>query len=221
MRRARFDFLRVLMHVACLLPLAALIYDAALEQLTANPIQDVTSRTGRTALVLLVASLMCTPANTVFGFRRALNVRRAIGLYAFLYAGLHLLTFAVLDYGLDLGLIGQQISEKRYVLAGLTAFVILLPIALTSTRGWMKRLGRRWKLLHRFVYPAAILAIVHFIWLVKADISEPLRFGIVIAVMLALRIPRVRKTAADVHSRLTGRARSPHSKSGSRVIALN
>ncbi|HLF27437.1 MAG TPA: protein-methionine-sulfoxide reductase heme-binding subunit MsrQ [Anaerolineae bacterium] len=198
------DWLRLLAHSGSLAPLALLLWDIALDQLSFNPIQDITFRTGRTALVLLVLSLVCTPANTVFGFRRALTVRRALGLYACLYAGLHFLTFTVLDYGLDLELIGETIAEKRYVLVGLAAFLILLPMALTSTTGWMRRLGQRWKLLHKLVYLAAPLAVVHFLWLVKADIREPLNFGAVVALLLTLRIPRVRKALVRLRTRLKG-----------------
>jgi len=202
MRRIKFDWLRIVFHVAALAPLALLIWDGANDLLSVNPIQDITLRTGRTALTLLVLSLACTPANTVLGFKRALKVRRALGLYAFMYAGLHFLTFVYLDYNLDLGLIGQELSEKRYVLVGFAAFMILLPMAITSTKGWMKRLGKRWKALHRLVYLAALLAIVHFVWLVKSDISEPVRFGIVVVLLLALRIPAIRGAAGKLRHRI-------------------
>ncbi len=204
MYRVKFDWLRILTHAAALAPLAVLLWDVFQNNLSVNPIQDITSRTGRTALVLLVLSLACTPAHTVFGFKRALNVRRALGLYAFLYVGLHVFTFFFIDFGLDLQLIGEAIAEKRFVLAGFAAFLILLPMAITSTRGWMKRLGKRWKALHRWVYLAAALAVVHFIWLVKSDVSEPARFGIVVALLLSLRVPAVRKAISGWRNRLTG-----------------
>lgn len=214
MRRTKFDWLRILVHIAALTPLVVLIWDSANDLLSVNPVQDITLRTGRTALVLLVLSLSCTPAHTVFGFKRALKVRRALGLYAFMYAGLHFLTFVYLDYNLDLELIGQELSEKRYVLIGFAAFMILLPMAITSTKGWMKRMGKRWKALHRLVYLAALLAVVHFVWLVKSDISEPVRFGIVVLLLLALRIPAVRGAAGNLRHRIkalrkNARAASP------------
>jgi len=218
MARMKLDWLRILTHAASLTPLAVLVWDAFQNNLSVNPIQDVTSRTGRTALVLLLLSLACTPLHTVFGFKRALNVRRALGLYAFLYVGLHVLTFVYLDFGLDLQLIGEAIAEKRYILAGLAAFVILLPLAITSTRGWMKRLGKRWKVLHRWVYLAAALAVVHFTWLVKSDISEPVRFGIVVALLLSLRVPAVRKAISGWRSRLTGYFRNLRSPRVSEAI---
>jgi sulfoxide reductase heme-binding subunit YedZ len=157
----------------------------------------------------------------VFGFKRALTVRRALGLYAFMYAGLHFLTFVVLDYGLDLGLIGDTIAEKRYVLIGLAAFLLLLPMALTSTKGWMKRMGRNWKTLHRFVYLAGVLAVVHFVWLVKSDITEPVRFGIVVLVLLGLRIPIVRKTISNTRNRLTGLIGGARSKRQTLQVSHN
>ncbi len=208
MRRFKFDWLRIAVHAGALAPLALLIWDAANGLLSVNPIQDVTLRTGRTALTLLVISLACTPANTVFGFKQALKVRRALGVYAFMYAGLHFLTFVYLDFGLDLELIGQAIGEKRFVLVGFAAFLILLPLAITSTKGWKKRMGRRWKALHRLVYLAALLAVAHFIWLVKSDISEPVRFGIVVVTLLALRIPAIRGRASRLRDRLRALRRS-------------
>jgi len=208
MRGIKIEWLRVAVHAGALLPLALLIWDASQNALSVNPIQDVTFRTGRTALALLVLTLACTPLNTLFGFKKALAVRRALGLYAFAYAGLHLFTFVYLDYGLDLELIAQTIAEKRYVVVGFAAFLILLPLALTSTKGWQKRLGRRWKRLHRLTYLAGVLAVIHFVWLVKSDITEPVRFGLVVALLLALRIPIVRKTISGARARATGSIRS-------------
>jgi sulfoxide reductase heme-binding subunit YedZ len=215
MPHIKFDWLRLLAHAGALVPLATLVFDAVTDRLSVNPIQDITFRTGRSALVLLVLSLACTPANTVLGLKRALSVRRALGVYACLYAGLHFLTFVYLDYGLDLELIGQTIAEKRYVLVGFAAFLILLPMALTSTKGWMKRLGKRWKVLHRGVYLAAPLAVIHFVWLVKSDISEPARFGIVVLVLLGLRVPFVRRAASGLRNRVAGALKTARARRAS------
>src|SRR5919205_3482280 len=173
----RRNWLRVLTHAGAWIPLAVLIWDGVHDRLTVNPIQEISFRTGKTALVLLILCLACTPLNTLFGMKQVLPLRRPLGLYAFMYACLHLFTFAVVDYGLDAGLIKQAIVEKRYVLVGFAAFLLLMPLAMTSTQGWMRRLGKRWKVLHRLVYLAAPLVIVHFVWLVKADIREPLLYG--------------------------------------------
>ncbi len=195
-RRGGWTWLQVAAHVAALIPLIWLLWDVWQGNLSANPIADITSRTGKTALVLLVLSLAVTPANTVFGWRRLIPLRRPLGVYAFVYALLHFLTFTVLDYGLDPLLLQEAILEKKYALVGFSAFLILLPLALTSTRGSMKRLGKRWKQLHKLVYLAAVLVVVHFVWLVKADIAEPVAWGCVIALLLALRIPAIRRAVS-------------------------
>jgi len=192
-------------HIACWLPLAVLVFDFSQGQLSVNPIQDITLRTGKFALLILTLSLACTPVNTVFGFRQVIPLRKWLGLYAFLYAGLHFLTFAVLDYGLDWGLIQQAIVEKRYVLAGFAALLILVPLALTSTKGWMRRLGKAWKRLHRFVYLAGVLVIFHYVWLVKTDVREPVLWGAFLALLLILRIPRVRSAVVAARFRIRSR----------------
>ena len=119
-------------------------------------------------------------------------------LYAFLYAVVHLFIFAGLDYGFDLALIGETIVEKPFVLVGFTAWLILLPLAITSTKGWMRRLGKNWKRLHYGVYLAAALVMVQFVWLVKADIRRPLLYGAVVALLLVLRLPPVRRWLAKL-----------------------
>ena len=199
-RKLRKNWLRILVHSGALLPLAVLAWDYWQGGLSVNPIQDVTLRTGKYALVLLVLSLACTPINTVFGYKPVLRLRRPLGLYAFMYVGLHLLIFVGLDYGFDPALIREAILEKRYALVGFTAFLILLPLAVTSTKGWMRRLGRLWKRLHRWVYLAALMAVLHFVWLVKSDIREPLLYGAVVVLLLVLRIPRVRHAVSHFRS---------------------
>jgi sulfoxide reductase heme-binding subunit YedZ len=182
---------QILTHVAALLPLVLLVWDYWQGRLIIDPVKEITTRTGKTALILLILSLACTPIRTIFGFKwvkHALRVRRALGLYAFMYAGLHFLTFVGLDYGFDFDLIAQDILDQRYVLVGLAAGLLLLPLAITSTKGWQRRLGKNWKRLHRLVYLAGILAIVHFVWLAK-DNREPLRYGAVVALLLFMRIP--------------------------------
>ena len=197
----RRNWLQVLTHVGAWVPLVVLIWDGTHDRLTVNPIQEISFRTGKIALTLLVLSLACTPVNTLFGLRQVLPLRRPLGLYAFMYACLHLLNFAVVDYGLDADLIKQAIVEKRYVLVGFAAFLLLTPLALTSTKGWMRRLGKRWKVLHRLVSLAALLVIVHFVWLVKADIREPLLYGTFVALLLLLRIPPIRRTLTALRYR--------------------
>jgi sulfoxide reductase heme-binding subunit YedZ len=197
MYRLKFTPFQLAVHAAALAPLAVLVVAALTGNLSVNPIQDATFRTGKTALVLLVASLACTPANTAFGFRPALKVRRALGLYAFLYAAIHFAIFIGLDYGFDLRLVALELAEKRYILVGAAALLILLPLAVTSTKGWQRRLGKTWKKLHRWVYLAGVLVIFHYIWVQKSDIREPILWGIILGVLLLLRVPAIRKRAAS------------------------
>ena len=192
----RKNWLRFLVHAGALLPLAVLLWDYWQGGLSVNPIQDVTLRTGKYALVLLVLSLACTPINLVFGYKPVLRVRRALGLYAFMYVALHLLIFVGLDYGFDPALIREAILEKRYALVGFTAFLILLPLAITSTKGWMRRLGMLWKRLHRWVYLAALLAGM----IGSEEDGAKLMYGAVVVILLVLRIPRVRRSVSHFRS---------------------
>jgi sulfoxide reductase heme-binding subunit YedZ len=155
-----------------------------------------------------VLSLAATPMNTLFGFRQAIKVRRALGLYAFLYASLHVIVFFYVDYALDFALILQDVGSKRYVIIGAATFLVLLPLALTSTRGWMKRLGKNWKRLHKLVYLAGVLAVVHYVWLVKSDIREPLAFGLAVGLLLLARVPSVRRPLSNLHMQMRGRLRN-------------
>lgn len=159
-----------------------------------DPIAETTSRTGSAAILLLVLSLACTPINTVFGFRPVLTARKPLGLYAFLYASLHLLNFIGLDYGFDYqAFFADALLQKRFMIVGFAAFLILLPLAITSTKGWMKRLGRDWKRLHQLVYAAAIFAVLHYLWLVKIDITWPVIYGAILTILLVLRLPVIRR----------------------------
>ena len=189
------------MHLGALAPLALLIWDGLHNNLTVNPIQAITLRTGRAALVLLLLSLACTPVSTIFGFRQALRWRRPLGMYAFLYVSLHFLTFAVLDYGLDLSLLGQAVFEKWYALVGLAAGLLLVPLAITATRGWMRRLGKNWKRLHRLVYLAAALAVLHWVLLVKSDTRLPLSYGAILILLLMVRTRPVKHAIGSLRQR--------------------
>lgn len=191
-----------LVHLGSLFPLAWMVYDIIAGNLTINPIQDLTFRTGKAALVLLVLSLAATPVNTVFGFKPALKVRRALGLYGFMYVVIHFFIFIGLDYGFNLNLLKGAIFEKRFALVGFAALLLLTPLAITSTKGWMKRLGKNWKRLHRLVYLVGILAVVHYVWLVKSDIREPLAYGAAVGLLLLLRIPAVRRRMSNLRIRV-------------------
>lgn len=194
----RFTKFQAAVHIGAWVPLIWLIINWSQDNLTFNPIQALELRTGKFALVLLILALACTPLNTVFGFRQALKVRRALGLYAFFYASIHFVIFIGLDYQFDLVLLQEAIFEKKYAFVGFAAGLILLSLAITSTRGWMKRLGKIWARLHRLVYLAGILVIVHYVWLVKSDIRIPLLYGALVLVLLILRISFVRRTVSQI-----------------------
>jgi methionine sulfoxide reductase heme-binding subunit len=190
----RFSRLQLITHLGALFPLAWLAWDYLQGNFSVNPIQDLTLRTGKAALLLLVLSLACTPANILLGWRQAISIRRALGLYAAFYASIHFLIFIGLDYGFNWGLILLEVVDKPYVWVGLSALTVLLLLAITSTRGWKVRLGKNWKRLHRLVYLAAILVIVHFAWVKKGDILalqgdilQPLAFGGLVGFLLLVR----------------------------------
>jgi sulfoxide reductase heme-binding subunit YedZ len=190
---SRWRWIPALVHTAALAPLIVLLYDWTAGRLSFNPIRDITLRTGRYALVLLILSLACTPVYLVSRFRPILRARRALGLYAFMYAGLHLLTFVGLDFGFNPGFISEEIAQRPFVQVGLLSFLILLALAITSSRYWIRRLGKTWKRLHRLVYLAALLAVIHFVLVVKGDFRRPLMYGIFLGLLLLARIPAVRK----------------------------
>jgi sulfoxide reductase heme-binding subunit YedZ len=182
--------------VAALVPALVLARDAAVGALGANPVETVTHRTGLTALTLLVASLSVTPARQLLRMGALIQLRRILGVFAFCYASLHFLTYAVdqtylSGLGLSPSAIIEDIRERPYITVGFATFVLLIPLAVTSTKGWVKRLGgKRWQRLHRLVYVAAITAVVHFLWLVKADLLLPGVYGVVVAALLAFRVVR-------------------------------
>jgi len=170
-----------------LLPLAWLALGAARDTLGANPVETITHTTGGWALRLLLATLAITPLRRYAGWSFVAPWRRSLGLLAFGYAVLHFATFLALDLGFDLSVLGEEVAERPYVTLGFTALLLLTPLAVTSTRGWQRRLGRRWLTLHRLVYAAAVLAVLHFVWLVKADLAEPLVYAAVLALLLGAR----------------------------------
>jgi sulfoxide reductase heme-binding subunit YedZ len=176
-------------------PLAGLGAAAALDRLGANPVETVTHVTGDWALRFLWLSLAVTPARRWLGWSALAPHRRTLGLLAFGYAVLHFATFLTLDLGFDWSLLGEELAERPYITAGFTGLVLLTPLAATSTRASMRRLGRRWVKLHRLVYVAAVAASVHYWWLVKADVREPLVYAAVLGLLLLARwVPAPRRT---------------------------
>jgi len=183
--------LKPLVWVLCLAPLAALAWRGWTGRLTANPVEFLTHRTGFWALVLLTGSLAVTPLRRLTGWNWLTRLRRLIGLFAFFYATLHFAIWLAVDRFFAWGDILADLLDRPYITAGFVAFALLVPLALTSTRGSIRRLGHRWALLHRLVYLAAPAALLHFFWKrsAKLDLFEPLVFTLVVAVLLALRVP--------------------------------
>ena len=188
----------VILNVLALMPVGWMAWDAATGNLSADPIREVQLRTGIYAIILLVISLACSPLYHLLGFGWLPPARRIAGLYAFGYAALHLLNFVGLDYGFNLNYLSMGILDKRYVIAGLLAFLLLIPAVVTSTRGWRRRLGKSWKYWHYPIYLAALLAVVHFIWQAKIVIGLPLVFSALIVFLLLLRLPFISRFLSAV-----------------------
>ena len=174
---------------ACLIPLGLLVWRGYTDSLTANPIEYITHRTGDWTLRFLLIALAITPLRRLTGWAALASFRRMFGLFAFFYVMLHFSTYLVLDFFFRFDLIVDDIVERRYVTAGFTGFVLLIPLALTSTKGMIRRLGgQRWRRLHRLVYVAAAAGVVHYLWLVKVDALPPLVYGAILAALLGVRV---------------------------------
>ncbi len=210
MSKLRYTPLQVIIHLGAWFPLARLLFDLAAGNLSPNPIQDFEQRSGRAAVTLLFLSLACTPLNSLTGWHELLLRRRALGLHAFLYAAIHVAVFLGLDYGLNWRLILEAVLEKRFILVGAAAFLLLIPLAATSFDYWIKRLRKNWKRLHRIVYLIGVLASLHFAWARKGDlfrlqgdVLQPFIYGVILLLLLVLRIGAVRKVIASWRNRLT------------------
>lgn len=196
------DFSRILqiaVHLGGILPAVILLFSFFAGDLTANPIQALEQRTGIIALNFLLLSLACTPVSIITGYKKIVARKKALGNYAFLYASIHFLIFIGLDYGFDLQLTLTDVGTKKFILFGLTALLLLLPLAVTSLNYWKKKLGPRWKTLHKLVYIISPIVTIHFLLSLKGDISQlqgnivkPLVYGGVILFLLLTRIPFVK-----------------------------
>jgi methionine sulfoxide reductase heme-binding subunit len=175
--------------LACLLPLARLGWKAYMGLLGANPIEVITHSTGDWTLLFLLITLAVTPLRRLSGQPWLIRYRRMFGLFAFFYVTLHFLTYIWLDKFFNVQDMLADIAKRKFITVGFTGFVLLIPLALTSTSGWIRRLGgKRWQALHRLIYAAAICGVIHYLWLVKADIRKPLQYGTVLAVLLGYRL---------------------------------
>lgn len=181
---------KALVFAACLVPLASLTFEALGGDLGANPIETITHTTGDWTLRLLLVTLTMTPLRELSGWSWPVRLRRMFGLFAFFYACLHLMTYVWFDKFFMWGEMAHDIVKHPYITVGMAAFALLVPLAATSTNAMMRRLGRRWKSLHRMVYAIGILGVLHYLWLVKADIRQPLIYGALLGLLLGYRLWR-------------------------------
>ena len=186
-RPRRFDPFGAVLFLACLVPLALIVAKLLRDELGANPIEKVELETGRWALRFLAITLAITPIRRISGANKLAKYRRMLGLFTFSYATIHLLTYVGLDMVFDVSDIVEDVAEHLYVTVGLLTWLILLPLAITSTRGWQRRLGARWQRLHRLTYVAAVTGTVHYLWAVKKDTFLPLVYLTIFIVLLGWR----------------------------------
>lgn len=230
MKKAKFRFgwLQIITHVGAWIPLFVLVWDYFNDNLTFNPIQKATQRTGDTAILLLILSLACTPLNTLTRYAPLIKIRRPLGLYGFMYAAVHLFIFIGVDYGFQWNFVLMDLADKRYILVGLAAFILLLALAFTSPRYWVVRLGKNWKRLHRLVYLINILVVIHFAWVIKGDvlalqgdILRPILAGAAVTLLLVARIPVVRRKLASWGQRVRpGLRLGKQPETGSRRVVI-
>jgi sulfoxide reductase heme-binding subunit YedZ len=188
-KKSPLPWLKPAVLTGSLVPLAAILIRAWSDNLSPDPIAQALNQLGLIALVFLVAALGCTPLKAMFGWTWPMRIRRMLGLLAFFYALLHVITYTVLDRGLDWHAIVDDIIKRKFIFFGFSTFVLLIPLAATSTNSALRRLGYvRWKQLHRLAYLAPALAVLHFIWRVKLDVREPVAYGLVLAALLSVRL---------------------------------
>ncbi len=178
-----------ILFVLCLGPLAWLVWDGVTDNLGANPVETVRRYTGYWTLRFVLITLAVTPLRRLTGWHIVIRVRRMLGLFAFFYACLHFVSYIWLDQYFMWDAIIEDILDRPYITVGVASFLLLIPLAITSTNGMVRRLGgRRWQRLHRLVYVIAVLGVIHFLWLVKSDISEPVIYGAILALLLGFRL---------------------------------
>ena len=177
-----------LVFLLALVPLAGLIFIVLTGRTSANPAEDILLTTGIWALRFLLATLTITPLRRLTGWNVLIQYRRMLGLFTFFYATVHLVSYIAFDRFFAFDEILADIAKRPFITAGMAAFVLMLPLAVTSTKGWIRRLGRRWQALHRIIYLCAMVACLHFIWKVKVVIGEPVYYAAILGVLLAFRL---------------------------------
>jgi sulfoxide reductase heme-binding subunit YedZ len=181
-------YLKPVLFLACLVPLARLVWRGLHAGLGANPIEAITHSTGDWTLTFLLVTLSITPLRKLTRQYWLISWRRMLGLYAFFYGTLHLMTYVWLDKFFDVHEMLKDIAKRKFITAGMTAFVLMIPLALTSTKWAIRKLGKRWQMLHRLIYFSAAAGVIHYIWLVKADLKKPLEYAAVLGVLLLYRL---------------------------------
>lgn len=180
---------KAVIFLACLIPLGILMWETLHGELTANPIEFVTHATGDWTLRFLILTLCVTPLRKILGLPELIRFRRMLGLFAFFYAFLHFSMWIGVDKFFDWSEMIKDVEKRRFITVGFTGFVLLIPLAWTSTAGWIRRLGgKRWQMLHRAIYLSAIAGVIHYYWLVKSDEHKPLQYAAVVGVLLAWRL---------------------------------
>lgn len=198
----RLKLLKVVTFVLCLVPLGSLIFRTVTDQLSANPLDDITDVTGTWTLRFVMITLAVTPLRHLTGWNSLIRFRRMVGLFAFFHGFLHFMTYVVFDHFFDVQEILADIPKRPFITIGFTGFVLMIPLAVTSTKKWIARLGgRRWQWLHRLIYVTGICGVVHYLWLVKADIQRPLIYGGILAILLGFRVLRHFGVPATSHRR--------------------
>lgn len=197
--------IKPLVFVGCLGPLAWLVYNAFWGDLGVNPVETITNQTGIWTLRLVAVTLAMTPIRWLTGWNPIIQLRRPLGLFAFFYGVLHFMTYFVLDHSLMFDGLWEDIVKRPYITVGFTAFVLMIPLAITSTKGWIRRLGgRRWNLLHKLIYVTAMLGVLHYWWKVKLDTTDPGYYALIVAVLLGARLVRsLRQRSASSVARKT------------------
>lgn len=189
---------------ACLVPISQLVYGAFWGDLGANPVETITNTTGIWTLRLIVITLAITPLRWLTKWNTVILFRRMLGLFAFFYGTLHFMTYFILDRSLLFDELWEDVMKRPYITMGFSAFVLMIPLALTSTQGWIRRLGgHRWNLLHRLIYLTGILAVIHYWWKVKLDTTNPRYYALIVGALLGIRIWRT------IARRQTARAGQP------------
>jgi sulfoxide reductase heme-binding subunit YedZ len=200
--KKQISVIKVLAFIICLIPLTRLVWLGVADDLSANPIEFIERSTGFWALFFLLITLALTPIRLLTGRAWQIQFRRMLGLFMFFYVCLHIVTYVWLDFAFDWAAMTKDIAKHPRILVGFAAFILSLPLAITSTNAMMKRLGGHWKQLHQSVYVIAVLAIVHFWWLVKKDIREPLLYACILIVLFGIRIYYKYQKSAKVISKI-------------------